>query len=523
MHRFPCPPPSLPVLWMRRTLLILFATLFCLSAQPGVARTVETSPESLIGPYLDQAVARVSDFELENGLQFLVFERHQAPVISFITYVDVGGANEAEGKTGTAHFLEHLAFKGTSRLGTRDYEAEKKVLQQLEQVFEQLLQARSQGREEDVQRYQQQVQDLRQQASQYVVQNEFGQIVEQAGGVGLNAFTSMDATVYSYNFPSNKLELWMSLESERFLDPVFREFYEEREVILEERRARVDNSPIGQMIEAMQATAFQVHPYRRPVIGYPEDLTTLTPSDVRTFFDTYYIPTRMIMAIVGDVNPQEVQRLAQVYFGRYTVQSAPPPLEVQEPPQQQPREVERQLQTQPWYLEAYHAPAITDPDYMVHEILAGILTSGRTSRLYQSLVQTQLALTVEGFSGFPGDTYPNLLLFYALTAPGHELQEVETVLHQEIERLQKEPVTVAELDRVKTQIQVSTLQSLASNQGLAQSLATYAAKTGNWRNLFLQLDQLAQITPAEVQRVAQETLQPQNRTIGRLLTQEETP
>jgi predicted Zn-dependent peptidase len=509
--------------WMHQTLLFLLVTLICLNGQPSLARTVETSSQSLIRPYLDQAADRVTDFELDNGLRFLVFERHQAPVISFITYVAVGGANEEEGKTGTAHFLEHLAFKGTSRIGTRNYEAEKKALQQLEQVFEQLLQAQSEGREEDVQRYQQQFQDLRQQASRYVIQNELGQIIEQAGGVGLNAFTSMDATVYSYNFPSNKLELWMSLESERFLDPVFREFYEEREVILEERRARVDNSPIGQMIESMQATAFQVHPYGRPVIGYPEDLATLTPSDVRAFFDTYYIPSNMIMAIVGDVDPQEVQRLAEVYFGRYTVQSAPPPLQVQEPPQQQPRQVERQLQTQPWYLEAYHAPAITDPAYMEHEVLAGILTSGRTSRLYQSLVQTQLALTVEGFNGFPGDTYPNLLLFYALTAPGHALEEVEAVLRQEIERLQKEPVSEAELDRVKTQIQVRTLQSLASNQGLAQSLATYAAKTGDWRHLFLQLDQLAQITPADVQRVAQTTLQPQNRTIGRLLTQEETP
>ena len=260
----------------------------------------------------------------------------------------------------------------------------------------------------------------------------------------------------------------MSLESERFLEPVFREFYKEKDVILEERRLRVDNSPIGQMLEAFIDTAYKVHPYRRPVIGYDQDIRNLTREDVQQFFETYYAPSNLTMAIVGDVNPAEVKRLAQIYFGRYQAKTSAPKQIAVEPKQTQAREITLKLPSQPWYLEGYHRPAMNHPDNVIYELISSILSDGRTSRLYKSLVEKdRLALTAQGFNGFPGDKYPTMILFYALTAPGHTVDEVATALRSQIERLKTEPVSAQELDRVKTQARAGLLRSLDSNDGMA--------------------------------------------------------
>ncbi len=467
-----------------------------------------------IEPYLEQVTESLQEFTLDNGLKFIVVENHQAPVISFVTYADVGGANEPEGKTGVAHYLEHLAFKGTTKIGTTNYQEEKKVLARLDETFAKLM-------ANPTPELSQQWQKLQQQASQYVKQNEFGQIVETEGGVGLNATTTADYTAYFYNFPSNKLELWMSLESERFLEPVFREFYEEKQVILEERRLRTDNSPIGKMIEAFLDTAFSQHPYRRPVIGYAEDIRNLTRKDVEKFFQTHYTPNNITIAIVGDVQPAEVQRLAKIYFGRYVKQPLPPQLTIVEPPQTETREVNLALPSQPLYLEGYHRPSLNHPDNAVYDVISGILSEGRTSRLYQSLVQQQLALTAQSFNGFPGNKYPNLILFYALTAPNHSLEEVEIALRTEIEKLKTTEVTAAELERVKTNATASLLRTLDTNAGMARLLVEYDVKTGSWKNLFRELEAIAKVTPADVQRVAQTTFTAENRTIGRIVQDEE--
>jgi predicted Zn-dependent peptidase len=442
--------------------------------------------------------------------------------VSFLTYADVGGADEPDGKTGVAHFLEHLAFKGTTRIGTKDYKAEKPLLDRLDQLFEEIQAAKAAGKEAEVTKLQAEFTKVESEATGLAKQNELGQIVEQAGGVGLNAATSTDATVYFYSFPSNKLELWMSLESERFLEPVFREFYKEKDVILEERRLRTDNSPIGQMIEAFLDAAFKVHPYRRPVIGYDKDIRNLTHKDVQQFFETHYVPSNLTMGVVGDVDPEQVKRLAQVYFGRYKTGNKPTGVSVVEPQQQQTREVMLQLPSQPWYLEGYHRPGIKHPDNVVYEIIGRLLSDGRTSRLYKSLVEEkQLAISAQGFSGFPGDKYPNLMLLYALTAPNHTVDEVAVALRGEIERLKTEPVSPQELDRVKTQARADVLRSLDSNTGMARSLVEYDVKTGDWRNLFKDLEAIAAVTPADIQRVARVTFQPENRTIGRLLSKGE--
>lgn len=474
-----------------------------------------------IQPYLDKVIERVSEFRLDNGIKFIVLERHNAPVVSFVTYADVGGVDEPDGKTGVAHFLEHLAFKGTTRIGTKDYQAEKPLLDKLDQLAIQLQSAKAAGKQAEVAQLQAEFTKVETQAKSLVKQNELGRIVEQAGGVGLNAATSADATVYFYSFPANKLELWMSLESERFLEPVFREFYKEKDVILEERRLRTENSPIGKMIEAFLDTSFTKHPYKRPVIGYDQDIRNLTRQDVQQFFDTHYVPGELTMAVVGDVDAAKVQELAKVYFGRYQAKPKPAEVTLVEPKQQKTREVTLKLQSQPWYLEGYHRPSIKSPDNVVYDIIGRLLSDGRTSRLYKSLVeQKQVALSAQGFSGFPGNKYANLVLLYALTAPGHTVEEVATALNGEVELLKTQPVTTQELERVKTQARAELLRSLNSNSGMARSLVEYDVKTGDWRNLFKELEAIAAVTPDDILRVSQATFTPQNRTVGRILSKD---
>ncbi len=523
---------KLPFYWFQKFISLSMVLLLSWSFNPGLGLTQTVGPDGLfdsldsinrssgvsIEPYLEGVSQRISEFTLDNGMKFIVFENHQAPVVSFVTYADVGGVDEPMGKTGVAHFLEHLAFKGTTEIGTTNYKEEKKLLDRLDKIFSQLKAAQINGNEALVSRLQQEFNQTQTEASKYVKQNDLGKIVETEGGVGLNAATSADYTVYFYSFPSNKLELWMSLESERFLEPVFREFYQEKQVILEERRLRTDNSPIGTMLEQFLGTAFSTHPYQQPVIGYEEDIRNLTRDDVREFFETYYVPNNLTVAMAGDVNPTQVKELAEVYFGRFQPQNSAPKVTEVEPIQTAPREVTVEFPSQPWYLEGYHRPSISHSDYPVYELITAILSDGRTSRLYKSLVEEQqVALAARGISTFPGEKFPNLMLFYALTAPNHSVDEVATALDQEIERLKNEPVSEIDLERVKTQARASVLRSLDSNKGMAQLLVDYEVKTGSWRNLFEELNALSAVTAGDIQRVANQTFIPSNRTIGRLL------
>ncbi|MFK0731004.1 MAG: M16 family metallopeptidase, partial [Gloeotrichia echinulata HAB0833] len=248
---------------LRRFLAILLVLVIVSGVLVPEAALAQT-PQTSIQPYLDRVIKQLTEFRLDNGMKFIVLERHQAPVVSFLTYADVGGVDEPDGKTGVAHFLEHLAFKGTQRIGTKDYKSEQPLLNRLQQLDTEIKTAKAGGKKDQVAKLQAEFKQVESQAGKLVKQNELGQIVEQAGGVGLNANTSVEATRYFYSFPANKLELWMSLESERFLDPVFREFYKEKDVILEERRLRVENSPIGQMVEKFLDAAYKTHAYRRP-------------------------------------------------------------------------------------------------------------------------------------------------------------------------------------------------------------------------------------------------------------------
>lgn len=506
--------------WLSRLLvggLAVWLGLLLPSA-PALALTDIPNSQS-IQPYLDRLADSVTEFTLDNGMKFIVLERRQAPVVSFMIHADVGAVDETDGKTGVAHYLEHLAFKGTSRIGTTDIEAERAVFAAMDEVFDQILAAEAAGDQDRATALQAQLTEMEQQAASYVVQNQYGQIIEQAGGVGLNATTGADATRYFYSLPANKLELWMSLESERFLDPVFREFFEEKNVILEERRMRVDNSPIGTMIEQFLETAFDQHPYRRPIIGYQDDLYVATRRDIQTFYDTYYGPGNLTAVVVGDVDAATVRRLASTYFGRYEARPVPPAPVIDEPAQTAPREFTLALPSEPWYLEGYHRPGLDHPDNVIYGMIDSLLVGGRTSRIYKTVVEeAQVALDIGSLNGFPGDKYDNIFLLYGLTAPGHSPDDIAALFQQELARLQQEPVSAEELARVKTQSRAGLLRSLSSNSGMASLLAEYQAKTGDWRNIFRDLEAMEQVTAADVQRVAQSLFQPNQRTVGKLLS-----
>ena len=506
--------------WFGMSCLVLGAIASPASALQLAQNSTQSSGSS-IQPYLDRVAEEVTEFTLDNGMKFIVLEQHEAPVVSMMLYANVGASNEEDGKTGVAHYLEHLAFKGTTRIGTTNYPAEAAAFEKIDAVFDQLMAAEEAGDTAKIAQLTEEFKALQAEAASYVEQNKFGQIIEQAGGTGLNATTSADATRYFYNLPSNKLELWFSLESERFLDPVLREFYKEKEVILEERRMRVDNSPIGQMVERFSEVAFTNHPYRRPVIGYQDDLRRATREDVQEFFDLYYGPSNLISAIVGDVNPSQVKALAEAYFGRYESRNTPPELVVNEPPQTEQREFTLELVSQPWYLEGYHRPGINDPDHVVHAMIDSILTGGRTARLYKALVEPGIALDVGSANGFPGDKESTVMLLYGLTAPGSSVDDLAVGIQAELERLKREPVDTATLERVKTQSRAGLLGVLDSNNGMASLLAEYEAKTGDWRNVFKELQLIEAVTAADVQRVATETFRAENRTVGKLISANE--
>ncbi|CAI5990678.1 unnamed protein product, partial [Closterium sp. NIES-65] len=277
-----------------------------------------------VGSALDSLSERVCTFMLANGMRWIVVERRAAPIVSCHTYADVGAADEADGCTGVAHLLEHLAFKGTPVIGTRDAQKEARLLELVDEAFYGLKEAREGGAAEGtVKRLEDEFARLQQQAAELSVPNAFGALVSREGGVGLNATTSQDSTQYFVSLPANKLELWMALESGRFLAPVFRELYSEKEVVREERRLRIDNTPYGRFTEAFAQRAFPHSPYGRPTIGYPSDFDRLGRKEVEAFFQQHYTPDKLTCAVVGDVSAAEVERLATKYFAPWQPITSP--------------------------------------------------------------------------------------------------------------------------------------------------------------------------------------------------------
>jgi predicted Zn-dependent peptidase len=460
-----------------------------------------------------------------NGWTFILVERPVAPVFSFCTIADVGSTQEVPGITGLAHMFEHMAFKGTDRIGTRDPAGEKQAMDALEAAY-QAYQRERLAPQADPRKVAAQFAEwkrLEAEADRFVVKNELDEILSRAGAVGVNATTGADETQYFYSLPANAIELFVDVESERFWHPVFREFYEERDVVQEERRMRVDGEPLGRLSELLVETAFAAHTYHQPTIGYMSDLEAITRTDAEAFFRAHYVPASMVTAIVGDIHPATLVPLLDARFGRIPARSPAPPLRTVEPPQTAAKSVTLVDPAQPQLLISYHRPAVTDLDDPVFEAIDDVLTGGRSSRLYRTLVRDQkLAVEVESFSGMPGEKYPNLWTVAAAPAIGVSTDRLLAAIDRELERLARQDVSDAELAKFRARARAALVRTLGSNQGLATALAHYQTLYGDWRELFRELDRFDRVTKADIRRVANAVLTPANRTVATLVTEAAT-
>jgi predicted Zn-dependent peptidase len=495
----------------RKTTLAAVVLLAAVSVLPAGAIDIE---------YFEDKVATAT---LDNGLTILIYERPTAPVVSFVTHVDVGAAQEVAGITGLAHMFEHMAFKGTRVVGTKGYAAEKKAMDKEDRAYAAYAAERNRLKGFDPERLEElklAFEKARDEAQEHVARDEFSEIVDRAGGVGMNAGTGADMTFYVMSMPANKVELWAYLESERFLGPVFREFYQERDVVQEERRSS-ESRPIGRLVEQFIAAAFQAHPYGHLILGYMSDLKSFTRLDAREFYKTYYVPSNMTLAIVGDVKAKKIMPMLKRYFSRLPAGPDPPELRTVEPEQLAEKSITLRDPSQPVYLEGYHRPSAFHPDDAVYDAISDVLSSGRTSRLYRHLVRDEkIAATAEAFSGFPGSKYPHLMAFFAMPTPGHTNEEVQEAIRFEIERLKTEPVSDEELRMVKTKAKAGLLRGLTNNGGIARQLAVYQSRYGDWRELFREVERIEKVTQDDIMRVAKATFVPKNRTVAMIVNED---
>ena len=556
---------------------------------------------------------QIQEFTLDNGVHFIVLERHDVPVFSFRTFVNVGSANEVRGITGLSHILEHMAFKGTSEIGTENHKKEIKLMEAEDVAFDSLKAARrasgpvvakydrlvesipaesrdaylemesllrdqpaeaqldvpggspydmqsgqtadvtirhgmgteneavkdfQAGREQAIALayFLDEVREVRENliaaeegfeaakdaARELVVTNEFGQIVENNGGNGLNAYTSSDVTVYHYNFPSNRLELRAYLEGSRMADPVLREFYTEKDgPVTEERRMRTDNNPIGRMIEQFQNLMFMANGYHHSTIGYMSDINTISRADCQAYYDQHYVGSNMVVTLVGDVYLADVKKYAKKYFSDIP-EGDPEVIETIEPEQLGEKRFVMKDPSQPLFIAGYHIGNVRSPDWPVYEVIADVLGQGRTSRLYKKLVKEDgIAVQAMTFPGFPGQKYDTGMLVLALPVKGKTGYDMEEAVYKEIDDIVANSITADELAAVKQRTRANFIRGLGGNGGMASQLAWYQTYTGNWRNLFQEVNTINAVTLDDVKRVAAEVFTQTNRTVAIIETEED--
>jgi predicted Zn-dependent peptidase len=464
---------------------------------------------------------------LPNGLTLIVCERPEAPVFSYFTMVDAGSADDPQGASGLAHMFEHIAFKGTEEIGTTNYPAEKVALAKVEIAYAAYDAEYRKMVGQDAAKLaslKKVFDDAQTAAGKFVVPNQFAELAEQNGAVGLNASTEEDSTQYFWSMPSNRLELWAYMESNRIGHPVAREFYKERDVVQEERRMRIDSAPIGAMVEQFLATAYVAHSYGRSGVGWESEISQVTATEADAFHKKYYVPSNIVIAVVGDLKASEAMPVLTKYFGTIPAGPKPAPMTTVEPPQFAEKSLVIREPSQPFYIEGYHRPDYRDPDDAVYNAISDIVSNGRTARMYKSLVRDQkIAADAEGFSGFPGQKYPGLYAFYAFPVPGHTPDEMREAIHKEIDKLKTADVTDEELQMFKTRARAGLLRGLADNEGLAQQFAEYQTRYGDWRELFRELDRIDKVTKADVRRVSNKVFVESNRTSASIIFQAPPP
>ncbi len=479
-----------------------------------------TGPSALTAQAAPGERLPVVTHTLANGMRFVILPRPTAPTVSFVVRYGVGGVNETPGQTGVAHLLEHMLFKGSTTVGTTNADAEADLLVRMDAVQDSVLALADADtppttaeRDGLVRR----IETLEDSARTFVVANEFDRILTRNGARGLNATTDNEATTYFVELPANRAQLWFVLESDRMTDPVFREFYTERDVVMEERRSRVDTNPGGRLYEAHLGAAFQVHPYGVPVVGYMADLEALTRAEVEDYYRRYYGPDNAVVSIVGAVDPDSMVAWADAYFGHLAPGTKPDPVAAMEPRQTTERRVQVAYDAEPQVRMGWHVGSAFDDDAPALTMLTYLLTGSRTGRLYRRLVTTERVATSVAASAGPGFAYPRLYSIQAVPRAPHTSDEVEEAVYEELDRLARTPPTEVELERVRRRLEASDVRRLASNLGLAFQLAESTARFDDWRRTFQLSARIARVTPADVQRVVGAYFTPENRTVATLV------
>jgi predicted Zn-dependent peptidase len=484
-----------------------------------------TSAAAVRAQGLGDLEKKVVEKTLPNGLKVLILPRPAAPVVSMATYADVGGVDENQNATGLAHIFEHMAFKGTTTIGTKDYAKEKAAMKTEDEAFATLRAERLRRPRPDpdkVKRLEDALTKAQDEARAFVVPNEMGEIIERAGGHGLNAFTNFDMTVYHYSLPSNRLELWASLEADRFSHPVLREFYKEKDVIMEEKRMG-ESQPTGRLFTDFMPLAYTASMYRAGVIGYISDLKAITRAEAETWFAKYYGAKNLTAVVVGDVDPATAMPLFEKTLGTIPSGQKPGPVVTQEPAQRAEKRLIMEDPSQPFLLVAYHKGDINDPDSAVYEAISDILAEGRSSWVYKSLVTDKKVALYTGAFTELGQKYPGLFVFFAIPNKGKSNADCENAIYEQIERLKKEPVSAAELQAVKAKEKKKFLAAIDSNMGLAMQLAYAQNLQGDWREAFRWLDKVDKVTSADIQRVARALFVRSNRSVAMIETTAEKP
>ena len=480
---------------------------------------------ALASPLQAQKVP-VIEKELPNGMKLLLVVRHDEPSVSGGWVAHVGSANERPGITGIAHLFEHMMFKGTPTLGTKNNQRDQEIIAAQEQVRDQMRAEENKlriavrrGEADDLlkpenmsprwRELNEQFKKLVTEQRELMVKNEFDRVYTTAGASSMNAFTSEDMTCYFITVPANKLELWMWMESERLLRPVFREFYAERDVVMEERRLRTESTPLGKPQEQFNSLFWESSNYHWPVIGWPFDVAHISMPEAKNFYATYYAPQNLTAVLVGDFDPDQATQLAEKYLGRIPRGAQnPPPVLSMEVPQVAEKRMNAEAETNPLAEIWWHTVAFGHTDSYALEILARLLNT-RTGRLYKGLVLgSQLATEAEAAQ--ESRKYAGFFIAQAEAKEGRTPQEVEAGIYSELARLQTETVPADELQKVKNNFAANEYRKLASNMAILQQLMINDG-FGNWREINEAGPRYQAVTAADVQRVAKKYFTKDNR------------
>jgi predicted Zn-dependent peptidase len=466
--------------------------------------------------------SRIRKITLTNGMRVLLLHRPLSPTVSFNIRQLSGAVDEIGGKTGTAHLLEHMLFKGTTTIGTLDDVREGALIEKIKNAGRRLDSERLKGGRADsgiVEALSAELKSLQEEHRKLFIANEMDRIYTENGAESMNAGTGQDLTTYYVSLPANKIELWARIESDRMQNPVFREFYTERDVITEERRQRIEINPKGRLAEQFFAAAFRAHPYGRPILGWPSDIGNLNMDDVASFHLKARDPRRTVIAVAGDIDIEETLAVIRKYFEAIPAPSTQPPVITEEPLQTGERRVEVLFDAKPQLIMGYHKPPPPAHDDYVFDMIEAILSHGRSSRLYRKLVEgLKLAESVDTANGVPGSRYPNLFAVFATPRHPHECRELESAINEELEKLKQTPIGDQELRKVKNQMKAAFIRSLNANGSLASMLSYYEVLLDDYRYLTNHIHVIDRITSEDIMRTAQKFLNRENRTVATLVS-----